>query len=141
KRSWYIFFFQLPVIPELAMRGRDWWMVAEQLRRTSGPGSFTEADLALYRRAWSRPRAMTSMINWYRAFARARPKRTAPVQVKVPTLMIWGVQDVALGREMAQPSIDLCEQGRLVFLEEATHWVQHDAADRVNELLLDWLSQ
>lgn len=55
--------------------------------------------------------------------------------------MIWGARDVALGREMAQPSIDYCEDGRLVFLEEATHWVQHDEPERVNTLLTEFLSR
>ena len=57
----------------------------------------------------------------------------------MPTLMIWGVGDSALGLEMAEPSIDYCEDGRLVFLEEATHWVQHDEPEKVNELLVRFL--
>ncbi len=56
-------------------------------------------------------------------------------RITVPTLLIWGAKDRFLGRELAQPSIDLCDNGRLVFIEEATHWVQHEAADRVNELI------
>ena len=57
----------------------------------------------------------------------------------MPTLMLWGKQDVALGDEMAQPSIDLCDDGTLVFHEDATHWVQHDQSDEVNEQLLRFL--
>ena len=59
----------------------------------------------------------------------------------VPTLMLWGKQDIALDASMAQPSIDLCEAGRLVTYEDATHWVQHDAADRVNAELLAFLGE
>ena len=61
------------------------------------------------------------------------------MRVTVPTLMIWGAQDAFLGREMAQPSIEMCDNGRLVFIEEATHWVQHEEADRVNELIDSFL--
>ena len=57
------------------------------------------------------------------------------LRITVPTLLIWGAQDKFLGRELAQPSIDLCDDGRLVFFEEATHWVQHEEAGRVNELI------
>jgi pimeloyl-ACP methyl ester carboxylesterase len=53
--------------------------------------------------------------------------------------MIWGKQDTALGSELAQPSIDLCDDGRLVFIEEAGHFVQHDEPARVNELIADFL--
>jgi pimeloyl-ACP methyl ester carboxylesterase len=65
----------------------------------------------------------------YRVWAPANPR------IRVPTLLIWGTQDRYLGREMAQPSIDLCDDGRLVFIEGATHWVQHEEADRVNSLI------
>jgi pimeloyl-ACP methyl ester carboxylesterase len=41
---------------------------------------------------------------------------------------------------MAQPSIDLCDDGRLEMIEEATHWVQHEAPDRVNELVLNFIA-
>ncbi|MFN8372002.1 MAG: hypothetical protein U0694_03880 [Anaerolineae bacterium] len=40
---------------------------------------------------------------------------------------------------MAQLSVDLCDDGRLVYIEDATHWVQVDAADQVNTLLGDFL--
>ena len=56
----------------------------------------------------------------------------------MPTLLIWGAQDRFLCREMAQPSIDLCVDGELVFIEEATHWVQHEEAERVNGLIADF---
>ena len=59
--------------------------------------------------------------------------------VRVPTLMLWGKHDVALGFEMAQPSIDLCEKGELVTFGHATHWVQHDAAEEVNQKLVEFL--
>ncbi len=47
-------------------------------------------------------------------------------RLHMPVLMLWGKQDVALSHAMAQPSIERCDQGKLVFFEEATHWVQHD---------------
>ena len=141
RRSWYMFFFQVPMVPELALRGRKWQTGLNMLRRSSRPGAFSDEDLEMYRQAWSRPRAMTSMINWYRALLRVRPTRRASSRVRVPTLMIWGARDTALGREMAQPSIDYCVDGRLEYLEQATHWVQHDEPERVNEMLIDFLRQ
>ena len=52
---------------------------------------------------------------------------------------MWGKKDVALSYEMAQPSIDLCDDGKLVFFEDATHWVQRDEVEAVNAQLLDFL--
>ena len=82
---------------------------------------------------------MTAMLNWYRAAVRYLPKLLKDVRVKVPTLMLWGMQDVALSHRMARLSIDYCEDGRLVFFEDATHWVQHDEAENVTKLLLEFL--
>jgi pimeloyl-ACP methyl ester carboxylesterase len=80
------------------------------------------------------------MVNWYRAFVQRRPPLPAYHQISVPTLLIWGVQDAFLLRDMAQPSIDLCLNGKLVFVETATHWVQHEEPALVNRLLIEFLA-
>jgi len=138
-RSWYIFFFQLPGLAERWM-AREGFRNAARILRTARRGSFTDEDLARYREAWAQPGALTAMVNWYRAAFRSASLRLPGPRVSVPTLMLWGARDIALGREMAQPSIDLCDEGRLVFFEDATHFVQHDEADRVNEELLRFLA-
>jgi epoxide hydrolase 4 len=141
RRSWYIFAFQIPWLPEAIMRSNN-WRGAERVLRGSGKiHTFSNADIAEYKKAWSQPGAMTAMLNWYRAVVRHRPKMPKGSRVKVPTLMIWGMQDVALSHRMARPSIDYCEDGRLVLFEDATHWVQHDEAEAVNQLLIDFLGR
>jgi pimeloyl-ACP methyl ester carboxylesterase len=139
RRSWYMFFFFFPFIQEMVLSRRNWQVGLNILRSSSRSGAYNAEDIEEYRQAWSRPRAMTSMINWYRAL-RVRPSRRAARRVRVPTLMIWGTGDVALGREMARPSIAYCDDGRLVFVEEATHWVQNEEPERVNQFLLDFLN-
>lgn len=140
-RSWYIFFFQLPRLPEATLRAGDWAGAARALTGTGRPGAFTDVDLDLYREAWSQPGAIGAMLGWYRAAVRHPPRLPRDPRVAVPTLMLWGARDVALSRAMARPSIDLCNRGRLVMFEEATHWVQHEEAERVNGLLIDFLRQ
>lgn len=135
RKSWYIFFFQIPWIPEILARQNHWNFLTKLLRNSSRQGTFTNSDFDQYRKAWSQPKAFRSMLNWYRAYVQKPPTPPANPRITVPTLLIWGAQDTALGREMAQPSIDLCDDGRLVFIEEATHWLQHEEADRVNELI------
>lgn len=139
RRSWYIFAFQIPWLPEAIMRS-DNWRGAERVLRGSGKiHTFTNADIAEYKKVWSQPGAITAMINWYRAAVRYLPKLLKDVRVRVPTLMIWGMQDVALSHRMARPSIDYCKDGKLVLFEDATHWVQHDEAEAVTQLLLEFL--
>lgn len=145
-RSWYAAFFQLPRLPEWLAGLGNWWAIRRVLRRSSQPGTFAEADLAAYRAAWSQPGptgapAFRTMINWYRALGQRRPPLPDQVRILLPTLLIWGAQDAFLVRDMAQPSIDLCANGRLVFFEKATHWVQHEEAQAVNQLLIEFIGQ
>jgi pimeloyl-ACP methyl ester carboxylesterase len=140
-RSWYVFVLQLPWLPEALLRRGGWRALADSLRRTSRPGTFREEDIERYRRAWSQPGAITAMINWYRAWMRAHPGRPKDERVRIPWLLIWGARDRFLGTDVARASLEFCDSGRLVFLEQATHWVQHEEPGHVNRLLLDFLGQ
>jgi pimeloyl-ACP methyl ester carboxylesterase len=78
------------------------------------------------------------MINWYRAL-RYPIRFPKEMRIKVPTLMMWGMKDIALSHRMARPSMDYVDQGNLILFPEATHWVQHDSAEEVNHYLIDFL--
>jgi pimeloyl-ACP methyl ester carboxylesterase len=138
-RSWYVGIFQIPLLPEFLMTFADAVGGISALLRTSSPGSFTDVDIPHYIRAWKQPGAATGMINWYRALVQRRPQPVPDSRVHVPTLIIWGRHDVALLPQMAQQSLQYCDNGRLFMLENATHWVQHDAPERVNQHLLEFL--
>lgn len=140
-KSWYIFFFQIPWLPECLARLKKGWAAARALRASSRTGTFTDQELDRYRRAWTRPRAMRSMIHWYRAAARFRSVSDRSPRISVPTLLLWGARDRFLDRAMAQPSIELCEDGRLVMLEEATHWVHLEDPGKVNRAILDFFQE
>lgn len=149
-RSWYMGFFQLPRLPEVVLRMNNWRPACRALQGSSRPGTFTDDDLDRYREAWSQPGAMTAMINWYRAAFRPGSRHdagadteSAPApggRITVPTLLIWGAQDAFLGKEMAQPSIERCEEGRLVVLDAATHWIHHEAPEQVTTLIRDFFT-
>ncbi len=140
RRSWYIFFIQIPFLTEAILRNDDCGLMVKMLLAGSAPGSFTAADIDKYRQAWWRKRAITSMLNWYRAALHMPPDLSGDMHIKVPTLVLWGAQDSALIREMAQPSLDLCDEGKLVVFETSSHWVQHDASEAVNRYLVDFLT-
>lgn len=136
-RSTYAAFFRIPWLPERLLRAGDWRPMAGMLKQSSLPGTFSDAELAEYRQAWSQPRAISAMLNWYRAAARWPHDSIPPNErVSVPTTIIWGKRDVALRSVMAEESAQLCNRGELVWFPENTHWMQHEAADRVNTLLL-----
>ena len=138
-RSLYILFFQIPWLPETLLRAGNWRALARLMQASGRSGAFSRTALDVYRRAWSQPGAITGMLNWYRAIRQVRPQRLPGPRITVPTLLIWGARDVALSRELAPLSIELCDDGRLVLIEEATHWVMHEQPQRVNRLIHDYI--
>ncbi len=136
KKSWYILWFQLPLLPEFTSSVRNYWLLADSLDSTSRADAFSQTDIDRYRLAWSQSGALSGMFNWYRAIARARPKPVRQ-QVTVPTHILWGADDVALDVEMAHKSVEYCTDGELQVVEDATHWVLHEEPALVVETLLD----
>lgn len=131
-KSWYAFFFQLPGIPERVVKANNWQFLISAL-----PDDLDIDKRDRYRKAWDQPGAMTSMINWYRASLQQMRTSTETSKIQVPTLVLWGQQDPHLSHEMAPLSVDLCEAGRLVMFEDATHWVMHDKPREVSQLLVE----
>jgi pimeloyl-ACP methyl ester carboxylesterase len=76
------------------------------------------------------------MINWYRALMRTRPPAIKDPVVRVPVNIIWGKKDAFLKHIMAQESARYCPNSLVTYLVNATHWVQHEEPERVNEILL-----
>jgi pimeloyl-ACP methyl ester carboxylesterase len=140
RRSWYVFALQLPWLPEAFIRANNWRNGIRTLRGSGKIHTFKKEDLPKYKKAWSQPGAMTAMINWYRAAFRDGLGIPTNPRVRVPTLMLWGLKDIALSYRMARPSLDYCEDGKLVFFPDATHWVQHDEVEEVNKLLLEFIT-
>ncbi|RLM57653.1 alpha/beta hydrolase [Halobellus sp. Atlit-31R] len=133
-KSWYAGFFQLPRVPELVARAGNWRVLTDVLERTSRPETFDCGDFERYRTAWAVDGAYRSMVNWYRAIARANPTpRTT--RVTPPTLVLWGAQDDFLQESLAADSAAYCAQSRLVVLDDATHWLHHEEPARVSDEL------
>jgi len=132
RKSWYIFFFQLPALPEKFVSDKS----LEVLFRytTARRGEYSESDIAEVKDAL---RWRTGPINYYRAAVRHRAARWQ--RIDAPTLVIWGERDRWLGRELAEPDAKWVPDCRVERLPQATHWVHADEPERVNELLLQFL--
>jgi pimeloyl-ACP methyl ester carboxylesterase len=134
-RSWYMFFFQLPALPEAVAQLDRYAFLLKPLREEpTRPDAFTPEDLARYAEAFARPGALTAMIDWYRAILRGKAVEIR--RTEVPVLVLWGENDRHLDRAIATPSAELVPNARVVFVPGATHWVQHDAPDTVNSELV-----
>jgi pimeloyl-ACP methyl ester carboxylesterase len=115
--------------------------VLVRVMRGGSPESLTDTDVAHYRRAWSQPGALTAMVNWYRAARSGGGWLAGQTRIHTPTLVIWGMKDPALSHRMARPSIDYCENGQLVLIPDAAHWLHREAAEEINTLLLEFLGR
>ena len=145
KKSWYVFFFQLPGLPELMMRRGGTRGMADIFRRTAKhPENFTDADIDVFKRNIEHPGAATAMINYYSALVIGggglRQRRLGYPQIDVPTLMIWGENDMALDKATTFGTERYVTDLTLRYLPGVSHWVQQDAPDTVNEMLRAWLT-
>lgn len=138
RKSSYIFTFQLLFLPERMLSKENWQRLVGMMQKTSPPGTFTPSDFERYRAAWSQPGAITAMLNWYRALLRRPFSLPANQRLPMPVLILWGAKDFALGLELAQASLPFCANGKLVVLDDANHWVQHEKADQVTPMLIEF---
>jgi len=143
RKSWYILFFQIPILPELLIRSNKGALLGEMLRTDpERAGAFTEEDIDRYVQAINQPGALTGALNYYRALFRQSPIQTMRSirRIDTPTLLIWGEHDRYLGIRLTQNLGAWVPNLRLERIPQSGHWVQAEAADRVNELLIEFLA-
>jgi pimeloyl-ACP methyl ester carboxylesterase len=141
RKSWYFIFFDLPDVPETVVHANHWHFLRSFLR--DARPVYTPEEIEHYIEAWSQPGATTRMINYYRSSVRTPPKRAEAAlrPIDAPTLVIWGEQDHYLGQELAEPEHDdVPNLERVERLPDASHWVHHDEAERVTQLLTEFFA-
>jgi pimeloyl-ACP methyl ester carboxylesterase len=134
QRAWYQLWFQFEGVAEEVLTRDDW-----KLFRDWSKGA---PDLERYLVDLSRPGALVAGLNWYRANTQpARELQSRPFPpVAAPTLGLWSSGDEYLTEASVRDSGAHVTGGwRYERIEGASHWLQLDAAERVNELLLDFL--
>jgi pimeloyl-ACP methyl ester carboxylesterase len=140
-RSWYVAFFQLPWLPEKLIRARDYRTIRRLFEATPArKDAFTHGDIDTYVAGLSQPGALTAALNYYRAnVAHADMALASTARCDAPTLIIWGKQDFALGAELLDGVERFAPRARIHWIEDAGHWIQNEAPEEVNRVLLDFL--
>jgi pimeloyl-ACP methyl ester carboxylesterase len=143
-RSWYVLLFQLPWLPEAILGARGAEPIGRAFRDMAvHKENFPDAVLEVYRRAAREPGALTAMLNYYRAaFSGGGARRQRSLgypKIEVPTLVLWGEQDTALGVETLDGTSEYVSRLTVHRIPGASHWVQQDAPEEVNALLREWL--
>jgi pimeloyl-ACP methyl ester carboxylesterase len=144
-RSWYVLFFQLPRLPEWLLTRNDAQLVASAFAQASGrPELFPQEVLDVYRENALQPGAATAMLNWYRAAVRGRSQLAERFlgegKLDIPTLMVWGENDGALGKELTYGTEELVEDFTIRYLP-TSHWVNQEAPEEVNRIVEAWLTE
>ena len=144
QKSWYVFFFQLPFVPELLFQADDYRAIASSfIDMAIDKSAFTTADLNAYKDAAAKRGALTAMINYYR---NVFPAFFSPQErpewglLTVPTLMIWGENDAALGKELTYGTEEDVQDFQIRYIPNCSHWVQQEKPDFVNQYMREFLS-
>jgi pimeloyl-ACP methyl ester carboxylesterase len=142
RKSWYMFFFQLPGLPEWGATRNDGQAIREAFRGMAvDKSNFSKDVLDRYAKDAQRPGAMRGMINWYRAALRLQGKLAGPWPViETPTLIVWGEEDAALGIELLDGTEAYVSDLTVKRLPSVSHWVQQEAPEKVNAILAEWLA-
>ena len=137
-RSTYVGAFQLPWVPEATLGAFDFAGLKAMMHASASSHTFELGALDRYAEAWGHPGSLTGMLNYYRAL-RKREAPEEPARLRPPTLILWAGQDSFLERHVAEAGLALCDDGRLVVVEEATHWLHIEHPERINAELLSFL--
>ncbi len=139
-KSWYIFLFQLPFLPEFLIKLGDYRAIDRALQGMAvDKSSFTPSDIQAYKDAAAKPGALTATINYYRNIARGFVDRPYREILEVPTLMIWGENDRALGKELTYGTADYVRDFQIHYVPNCSHWVHQEQPQLVNRYIRDFL--
>jgi pimeloyl-ACP methyl ester carboxylesterase len=134
QKSWYMLLFQFPGVAERWLTGDDW-------ANFRSWGRHPDADQVI--KDLQANGSLTPGLNWYRANTApeawaAPPPQLPPVQA--PTMGLWSTGDFALTEvQMTDSAENVAGPWRYERIDGPGHWMQLEAPDRVNELLLDFL--
>ena len=152
RRSYYMFLFQIPLLPEAVFRFNNYMMIEKAFRGWAiDKSAFSDEDIKMLKEAAAKPGALTASVNYYRAalrnlkmgFAAMKAARTGVIhdKVKSPTLVIWAEGDVALGKEMTYDFHKVMDAPlEIRYIPDCSHWVQQERPEEVNRFMQEWLA-
>ena len=140
-RSWYIFLFQLPWLPEFLLQAGDYQSIEKMFRGMAiDKSAFTDVDIKTYKTAAAKRGALTAMLNYYRAVFSPKLLEQSWDILEIPTLLIWGENDAALGKEMTYGTEAYVRDFHLRYIPNCSHWVQQEQPQLVNQYMREFLA-
>lgn len=152
QKSWYVFFFQIPDVPEAMLSKNNYEFLMKMVKGSIiNKQALNNEDIQRYIEAWSQPGALTASINYYRAnwnpaqlMAMTEKQQISLIRrfpkVKCPTLVLWGEKDVALDKLLTEGTQKYIDGSfKITYLPDFGHWVHMEAPDLVNKSILSFL--
>ncbi len=138
-KSWYIWMFQLPNLPERYLKFKNYKWITDQFKSAVNPAAFTNEDLAIYRANVAIPGALTAMLSYYRNLPAEMMKKDITPIIHIPTLMLWGENDPYTRKKATEGTDKYVKNLDLKFLPNCSHWTQQDCPKEVNQYMKDFL--
>ncbi len=140
-RSWYILLFHLPWLPEFLLQAADYQSIEKLFRDMAvDKSAFTDADIKAFKTAAAKRGALTAMMNYYRAaFSPKLLEQTWDI-LEIPTLLIWGENDAAFGKELTYGTEAYMRDFHLRYIPNCGHWVQQEQPQLVNQYMREFLA-
>jgi pimeloyl-ACP methyl ester carboxylesterase len=144
-KSWYVFAFQIPYLPEYLAGRRHAQLIGRMIYQAAvRKEAFPQSVLAHYRDAMSKPGALHASIGYYRTLVRHSLRSLGAMRpeqkITLPTLLIWGEQDIALDLSLTKGVERWVPGIRVQRIAESGHWVQQEQPEQVNAYLRDFLT-
>lgn len=142
RRGWYILLFKLPVLPELLLKLNNYAGIRAIFKTpaNNNPEAFTQPDVDKLTAAAAEPGALTGMMNYYRSIFRFKSFWNKKWDVlKIPTLIIWGEEDIALGKELTYNTEEYVANLEIHYIPNCSHWVQQERPEQVNKYMQAFL--
>lgn len=141
-RSSYMFFFQIPWLPEFLIQSSDYQPIENAIKGMAvNKSAFSKEDLEAYKDAAAKRGAMTATLNYYRNIFQQRMTSQDWSVLEVPTLMIWGEKDTALGKELTYGTEAYVRDFQIKYIPDCSHWVQQEQPQLVNQYMRDFLGK
>ena len=140
-RSSYMFFFQIPWLPEFLIQSSDYQPIETAIKGMAvNKSAFSKEDLEAYKDAAAKRGAMTATLNYYRNIFQQRMTSQDWSVLEVPTLMIWGEKDTALGKELTYGTEAYVRDFQIKYIPDCSHWVQQEKPELVNQYMREFLN-
>jgi pimeloyl-ACP methyl ester carboxylesterase len=142
RKSWYVFAFQIPCLPEYLLGRNHANEVGRMLRGAAlQKAAFPSEVTARYQEAMSKPGTIKAALSYYRQlfWRLSFSYKSYEVRIDVPTLLIWGEQDIALGIELTTGLERWVNDIQIKRIPDSGHWVQQEQPDKVNQYMLEFL--